>query len=52
MNANELANELKDCGQFFEDGLYLKAADELRRLQKENEMLKDQVRYLEKEQYK
>lgn len=49
MNANDLANRLEE----FYSGTHIsKAAEELRRLQKENEMLRDQVHYLEKEQHK
>jgi len=33
MNANELIEELKDTGSFFEDSLYLKAATMLRQQQ-------------------
>ena len=33
MNANELADELDDCGKFFEDRLYKEAATMLRQQQ-------------------
>ena len=39
MNANELADELDDCGKFFEDRLYTKAATMLRQQQAEIERL-------------
>lgn len=39
MNANELADKLEDCGKFFEDRLYKKAATMLLQLQAENEAL-------------
>ena len=42
MNANELADELEDCGKFFEDRLYTKAATMLRQQQAEIEALKKQ----------
>jgi hypothetical protein len=41
VNANELADELEDCGKFFEDRLYTKAAAMLRQQQAEIEALKD-----------
>ena len=40
MNASELADELEDCGKFFEDRLYTKAATMLRQQQVEIETLK------------
>jgi hypothetical protein len=43
MNANELADELEDCGKFFEDRLYTKAAAMLRQQQAEIEALKKLV---------
>ena len=49
MNANDLADRLE---QFYQGTHITKAAEELRRLQKENDMLRDQVTYLEKEKYK
>ena len=44
MNANELADELDDCGKFFEDRLYTKAATMLRQQQAEIEALKETLK--------
>jgi hypothetical protein len=40
MNANELADELAETGEFFEDGLYLQAATMLRQQQAELDAFK------------
>ena len=49
MNANELADELDDCGKFFEDRLYTKAATMLRQQQAEIEALKEEIVILERD---
>ena len=49
MNANELADELDDCGKFFEDRLYTKAAAMLRQQQAEIEALKTENSHLKYE---
>lgn len=41
MNLLELAMELEDCGQFFEDGLYTKASAMLRKQAEEIEYWKE-----------
>ena len=48
MNANELAQELEVCSEFFEDRLYKKAATMLRQQQAEIEALKAEIVAIEK----
>jgi DNA polymerase III delta prime subunit len=49
MNANELADELEDCGRFFEDRLYTKAATMLRQQQAEIEAAMELIKKFQKE---
>ena len=49
MNASELADELEDCGKFFEDRLYTKAATMLRQQQAEIEAAMELIKKFQEE---